>query len=83
MKNTPLRIYDYTVRKDWNIEKAAEYERNITNVIRSMEKQGKPLTIEYIDDKLNVVKTYKIEGNEKKSMEYETRMEKLLKGDLS
>tara|TARA_Y100000310_G_scaffold131716_1_gene130861 strand:- start:209 stop:463 length:255 start_codon:yes stop_codon:yes gene_type:complete len=82
MKNTPLRIFDYTVTKDWNIEKAVEYERNIANAIRYMEMRGKPLTIEYIDDNQNVVKTLKYKGNKKKFLEYEERINKLMKGEI-
>ena len=66
---TPLRIFDHTVTKSWSIKKAAEYQRNITNIIIFMEKRGKPLTIEYIDDDLNVVSTLKFKGNEKKYLE--------------
>ena len=71
---TPLRIYDFSVTKNWSIEKAAKYEREITNMIRFMEKRGKPLTIEYIDENLNVVSTLKFKGNKKKALEYETEM---------
>ena len=71
---TPLRIFDFTVTKDWSIEKAAKYEREITIMIRFMEKRGKPLTIEYIDENLNVVSTFKFKGNKKKALEYETEM---------
>ena len=80
MKLTPMRVFDYSVTKDWPIEKAAKQEEQIHNIIRFMEMRGKPLIIEYIDDNLNVVSTFKMEGNEKKFMEYETRMEKLLNG---
>ena len=81
MKKAPLRIYDMSVRMKWNIEKATEYERNITNVIRFAEMRGLPLDIEYTDDDLNVVGTLKIEGDEEKSLEYESRIEKLIKGE--
>ena len=78
---TPLRIFDHTVTKSWSIKKAAEYQRNITNIIIFMEKRGKPLTIEYIDDDLNVIHTSKFKGNKKNFMEYEAIMKKLLKGE--
>ena len=78
-KMTPLRIYDFSVTKDWSIKKAAIYERDVTNVIRFMEKRGKPLTIEYIDEYLNVVSTLKYKGNKKKALEYETVMNRTLK----
>ena len=80
MKKSPLRVLDYTAKKGWNIEKLAEYERQITSVIRFMEMKGEPLTIEYVDDNQNVVKTLEIEGNKKKALEHQTRMKKLLKG---
>ena len=82
MKKSPLRIYDYTVTKDWDIEKAAKYTGDIHNAIRHIEQTGKPYTIEYIDDNLNVVKTLEFKGNEKKSLEYEERINKLMKGEL-
>ena len=81
MKNTPLKLYDMSVRMKWDIEKAAEYEMNIHRIIRHTEMMGKPLTIEYIDEDLNVVSTLKIEGDEKKFLEYEAKMDKLLKGE--
>ena len=62
----------------WDIEKAVEYERNIHNAIRFTEMRGKPLTIEYIDDDLNVIRTLKIKGDEKKFLEYEARINKFL-----
>ena len=80
MKDTPLRIYTSSVTKDWSIEKAVEYTRTITNIIRCMEKRGKPLTIEYIDENKNVVSTAKFKGDEKKSLEYEAEINKLIKG---
>ena len=83
MKNTPLKIYDMSVRMKWDIEKAADYEMIIHRVIRHTEMMGKPLTIEYIDEDLNVVGTLKLEGDEKKFMEYEARMNKLLKGEIT
>ena len=77
-KMTPLRIYDFSVTKDWSIEKAAIYERDITNIIRLMEKQGKPLTIEYIDENLNVVRTLKFKGNKEKNLKYEAEINNLV-----
>ena len=77
---TPMRIYDFSVTKNWSIEKAAIYERDVTNMIRFMEKRGKPLTIEYIDENKNVVSTAKFKGDEKKSLEYEAEINKLIKG---
>ena len=62
----------------WDIEKAVEYERNIHNAIRFTEMRGKPLTIEYIDEDLNVLRTLKFKGDEKKFLEYEARLEKLI-----
>ena len=82
MKDTPLKIYDMSVRMKWDIEKAAEYEKNITDAIRFTEMRGKPLTIEYIDDNLNVIHTSKFKGNKKNFMEYEAILKKLLKGEL-
>jgi hypothetical protein len=79
MKDTPLKLYDMSVRMKWDIEKAAEYEWNIHRIIRHTEMMGKPLTIEYIDEDLNVVGTLKLEGDKKKSLEYESKMKKLLK----
>ena len=79
MSIEPLRIYDMSVRMEWDIEKAAEYQKNITNAIRFAEKRGQPLTIEYIDEELNVIKTLKIEGNKKKFLEYEARLERMIK----
>ena len=75
---TPLRIFDTSVTMKWDIEKAAEYEGHIINIIRYMEKRGKPLTIEYIDEDLNVIRTLKIKGDEKKFLEYEAKINKLL-----
>ena len=77
-KREPLRIFDYTVTKDWDFEKLAEYERNIADMIRFAERRGQPLTIEYIDDDLNVVKTLEFEGNEEKALEYEKEIKKLI-----
>ena len=81
MKKTPLRIYDSSVTIKWDFEKAAEYTGQIHGIITFMDKTGKPYTIEYIDEDLNVVSTLKIEGDEKKFLEYETKMDKLLKGE--
>ena len=53
----------------WDIEKAAEYERNIHDAITFTEMRGKPLTIEYVDDNLNVISTLKIKGDEKKFLD--------------
>tara|TARA_Y100000310_G_scaffold192837_1_gene192737 strand:+ start:274 stop:519 length:246 start_codon:yes stop_codon:yes gene_type:complete len=78
MKATPLKIYDMSVKMKWDIEKAAEYERHIHDIIRFTEMRGKPLTIEYVDENLNVISTLKIEGDEKKFLEYEARMNKLI-----
>ena len=75
---TPMRIYDFSVTKNWSIEKAAIYERNVTNMIRFMEMRGKPLTIEYIDENLNVISTLKFKGNEKKYLEYESKINNLV-----
>jgi len=83
MKATLLKIYDMSVTMKWDIEKAAEYEKNITDAIRFTEMRGKPLTIEYVDENLNVISTLKIEGDEKKFLEYEARMNKLLKGEIT
>ena len=83
MKNTPLKLYDMSVRMKWDIEKAAEYEMNIHRIIRHTEMMGKPLTIEYIDEDLNVVGTLNLKGDEKKRLEYETRINKLLKGEIT
>ena len=63
----------------WDIEKAAEYEGHIHDAIRHTEMIGKPLTIEYIDEDLNVIGTLKIKGDEKKFLEYEAKMKKLLR----
>ena len=63
MKDTPLRLYDISVRMKWDIETAAEYEKNVHDIMRYTEMRGKPLAIEYIDENLNVIKTLKIEGN--------------------
>tara|TARA_R100000664_G_scaffold14422_3_gene22684 strand:+ start:1552 stop:1800 length:249 start_codon:yes stop_codon:yes gene_type:complete len=79
MKDTSLKLYDMSVRMKWDIEKAAEYEWNIHRIIRHTEMIGKPLTIEYIDEDLNVVGTLKLEGDKKKSLEYESKMKKLLR----
>ena len=78
MKDIPLRIYHISVTMKWDIEKAAEYEGNIHNAIRVAEMMGRPLTIEYIDEDLNVLRTLKLEGDEKKFLEYEARLEKLI-----
>ena len=78
MKDTSLKLYDMSVRMKWDIEKAAEYEMNIHRIIRHTELMGKPLTIEYIEEDLNVVGTLKLEGDKKKSLEYESKMKKLL-----
>ena len=75
----PLRIYDFSVTKNWSIEKAAIYMRDVTNMIRFMEKRGKPLTIEYIDENKNVVSTTKFKGNKKKALEYEAEINKLIR----
>jgi len=82
VKDTPLKIYDSSVTMKWDFEKAAEYQGHIHNHIRYTEMRGKPLTIEYVDDNLNVVHTSKFKGNEKKFSEYEARINKLLKGEL-
>ena len=79
MKNTPLRIFDSSVYHKWHIEKVAEYVGNIDNMIRCMDEQGKPLTIEYMDENLNIIQTVKYKGNKKKALEYESRMNKILK----
>ena len=79
MKDTPLKVYDMSVTMKWDIEKAAKYTEDIHNAIRFMEMRGKPLTIEYIDEDLNVIRTFKIKGDEKKFLEYETKMNKLLR----
>ena len=81
MEKSPLRIYDYTVTKDWNIEKAAEYQGNIHKIITHMDKIGKPFTIEYIDENLNVISTLEFKGNEKKFLEYKAAIEKMIKGE--
>ena len=73
---TPLKICDRSVTEKWDFEKQVEYERNIHNIIRFTDMQGKPLTIEYIDDNLNVVSTLKIKGDEKKSLEYQKNIDK-------
>ena len=77
---TPLRIFDMSVRMKWDIEKAAEYEEQIMQILKFMDRTGKPLTIEYIDDDLNVISTSKFKGDEKKALEYEARINKLTKG---
>tara|TARA_Y100000310_G_scaffold304711_1_gene344143 strand:+ start:324 stop:578 length:255 start_codon:yes stop_codon:yes gene_type:complete len=82
MKDTPLKIYDRSVTGKWDFEKQVEYEINITNIIRFTELRGKPLTIEYIDDNLNVIRTLKFKGNKKKFLEYEAKINKLLKGEI-
>ena len=82
MKKMPLRIFDYSATKDWSIEKSAEYEMQITDYIRYTEMRGDPLTIEYVDENLNVLKTLELEGDKNKSLEYQKRMKKLLKGVL-
>ena len=79
MKDATLRLYDMSVIMKWDIDKAAEYEMNIHRIIRHTEMMGKPLTIEYIDEDLNVVSTLKLEGDKKKSLEYESKMKKLLR----
>ena len=82
MKDTPLKIYDSSVTGKWDLKKFVEYHRDINNVIEFTERRGKPLTIEYIDDNLNVIHTSKFKGNKKNFMEYEAILEKLLKGEL-
>ena len=82
VKNTPLRIYDYSVTKDWNIEKVVEYQRNIHNTITYMDKIGKPFSIEYIDKDLNVVSTVRYKGDKKKFLKQEATIEKMAKGEL-
>ena len=79
MKDTPLRIYTSSVTMDWSIKKAAIYTRYVTNIIRCMEKRGKPLTIEYIDENENVVSTLKFKENKKKALEYEAEINKLIR----
>ena len=79
MKDTPLRIYDYSVTKNWSIEKAAIYTRDVDNIISHMDKIGKPLTIEYIDENLNIVSTLNFKGNKKKALEYEAEINKLIR----
>ena len=79
MKDTPLRVYDTSVTMKWDIEKAAEYEGHIHDAIRHTEMIGKPLTIEYIDEDLNVVGTLKFKGDKKKALEYEAKINKLLR----
>tara|TARA_Y100000310_G_C20493898_1_gene720581 strand:- start:555 stop:806 length:252 start_codon:yes stop_codon:yes gene_type:complete len=83
MKDIPLKIFDISVISKWDIEKAVEYQRNIDNIIRFAEMKGKPLTIEYMDDDLNIISTLKFKGDEKRFLEHETRMKKLLKGEIS
>ena len=82
MKDAPLRIYDHSVTKDWDIEKLATYELNIHHIIRHMEMRGKSFTIEYVDENLNVVNTLEFKGDKKKFMEYEAKIEKLVKGSI-
>ena len=79
MKDRPLKLYDMSVRMKWDIEKAADYEMIIHRVIRHTEMMGKPLTIEYIDEDENVVGTLKLKGDKKKALEYEAKMNKLLR----
>ena len=79
MKDTPLRLYDISVRMKWDIETAAEYEKNVHDIMRYTEMRGKPLAIEYIDENLNVIKTLKIKGDEKKFLEYEARTNEFLR----
>ena len=78
MKNTPLRIFDSSVYRKWDFEKAARYVGNITNMISFMDEQGKPLTIEYMDENCNVIKTVKSKGDKKKALEYESKRNKFL-----
>ena len=82
MKDTPLRIYDRSVTEKWDFEKQAEYTGTIHNIITYAEMRGKPLTIEYIDDNLNVVNTFHYKGDKNKFLEYETKINKLIKGEL-
>ena len=82
MKNKPLIVYDRSVTENWDFEKRAKYQGDIHDVIRFAEMRGKPFTIEYVDEYLNVINTVEYEGNEAVALEYETRMEKLLKGEL-
>ena len=82
MKNKPLKVYNYNAQKDWDLEKRANYEINITNIIRHMEMRGKSFTIEYVDENLNVVNTLEFKGDKKKFMEYEAKIEKLVKGSI-
>ena len=79
MKDATLRIYDISVRMEWDIETASEYEKNIHNAIRFAVMRGKPLTIEYMDEGLNVVSTLKFKGDKKKFQEYEAKLEKTIK----
>ena len=78
MKNTPLKIYDISVTGKWDLKKFVEYHRDINNVIASVERQGKSLTIEYVDDDLNVIHTAKFKGNKKNFMEHEAIINKFL-----
>ena len=82
MKKIPLRIFDFSVTKDWGVERFAEYEMQINHAIRYWEMRGEPLTIEYVDENLNVLKTLELEGDKNKSLEYQKTMKKLLKGVL-
>ena len=82
MKNKPLIVYDRSVTEKWDFEKRANYQGDIIDIIRVTEMRGKPFTIEYVDDDLNVINTLEYEGNEAVALEYETRMDKLLKGEL-
>ena len=39
--------------------------------------------LQYVDENLNVLKTLELEGDKNKSLEYQKRMKKLLKGELT
>ena len=79
MKDSTLKIYDARVTRKWDIEKVTEYFKRIHKLIKfTTEVRGKPLTIEYVDENLNVIYTEKIKGDEKKFLEYEARVDELI-----
>ena len=47
---SPLRILDKSVTEKWDFEKRVEYERQIIQILRHLDKMGKTCAIEYIDE---------------------------------
>ena len=58
----PLKVFDMSVTMKWDFEKAAEYQYHINNIVRFKQNLGRDLTIEYVDEYLNVIKTVKLKG---------------------